>query len=616
MSVSAARTRRPTVVIAYGESGASWLRRLALTCVTNPELKQLVDSCAIQFWLVGEDGGGRSREAFRRVALDSEAIALRQLIDAGRSERARGANPDLNVREVLVLERWSLFSHDCAPLTSFRGAMRTAQRLGCDPEQTVDDFGYDWVCLADAVREAPTPGDEVLCRARGQVLDRSIRTRTFFIDRVSDGGAIVDADLADECHYHLALAYLDSDIGAPQVEMDIDIVPTEVRAPVEDSELVIPFSVSMLIHRSEEISSGLARALRMACAAGLPNKSEASGFLEANAFRKAFEADRDEIVAGTFQPHVARVRRNEAASAALAWAVATAMEREVELEISEIRRQAKSLAARYTHEQGPALAVLVGLLPKDTIPMAIMMALVLGLCVAGGAYGIRRRRRKAGDQYDDHGFSLASDRARLEEVSTEWAKLCDDLCGLLEAWRDDVGRDQADRASAAIWEQKSPLSWQLGDGVRVTADGAPITPQLYTRLAKDCLSAVQRGEPANAAIDRACRAFMSRYREIGRREGGGFIADALTSATPRFRRSTVQRPFLVRTGAPIVTAAVAWLTSPDLDIGAALRDLETPHTRDVTVVLSHGDPDTSVRIAFGQRQRWQDIVSLSCLSLE
>lgn len=75
-----------------------------------------------------------------------------------------------------------------------------------------------------------------------------------------------------------------------------------------------------------------------------------------------------------------------------------------------------------------------------------------------------------------------------------------------------------------------------------------------------------------------------------------------------------QRPFLVRTGAPITASAVAWLAAPDLELASALEALEPPETRDVTVVLAHGDPDVSVRIALGERLRWQDILSLGSLT--
>lgn len=610
-----ARIRRPTVVIAYGEAGAAWLRKLAGRCSATPELKPLIESCTLQFWLISGEGADKTREPFRRVPPDVEATALRELVDGGRSERARGANPDLNVREVLVLERWSLFGANCAPRTTLRACLRTAQRLGCNPGATIDDFEYDWVCLADGVRDAPEPCEDRISRARDQVLDYSIRSRTFFVDRVSSGGAIVDPDLADECHYHLAMAYLNSDVGAPRVGMDMDTVPIAVRSQVESDDTVVPLSVSLLVHRRREILASLTRTFRAKCAAGLEDVSEIRTLVSASTFDKALDDDLNDIRSGRLDQHVARVRRVEAARAALTWAVATRTERDVALTVTGVRQRLLKAALPLQREGEAALAGMAAVLLQGTSSKWWVVLVLVALGVAGALYvWFRRRGRSIAGPSESASAAPSEGQASVEEATAEWERLCADMTALLSAWQDGSGRAQSGELSLPIWEQVPPLAWELGDGFRVAIEGAPVTSQLLARLSRDSLDAVQRGEAADTAIDDACRTFIRRYRETDKQGTGGFVADALTSAEPLLRRTVTQRPFLVRTGAPITASAVAWLAAPDLELASALEALEPPETRDVTVVLAHSDPDVSVRIALGERLRWQDILSLGSLT--
>lgn len=610
-----ARIRRPTVVIAYGEAGSAWLRKLAGQCGTMPELKPLIESCTLQFWLISGDEADRTREPFRRVPPDVEATALRELVDGGRSERARAANPDLNVREVLVLERWSLFGADCAPRTALRTTLRTAQRLGCDPEATLDDFEYDWVCLADAVRDAPVPCEGEICRAREQILDHSIRSRTFFVDRVSAGGAIVDVDLAAECHYHLAIAYLDSDIGAPRVGMDIDAVPREVRSPVERDDTLVPISVSLLIHRGQEIEASLTHAFRAKCAVGLQDLGEIRALVTASAFDRALDDDLNDIRAGRFDPHMARVRRVEAARAALTWAVATRTQRDVALTVTGVRQRLLKAALPLKRTGEVALAGMGAVLVQSTTSMWWLLLALVALGLAGALYlWLRRRGWSVAGPSENASAAPTEERATAEEVAAEWEKLCADVTALLSAWQGGSRRAESGDVPLPIWEQAPPLAWELAAGFRVAIEGAPVTPQLLARLSRDSLDAVQRGEAADTAINDACRTSIRRYRETGGHRTGGFVADALEAAEPLVRRTVTQRPFLARTGAPITTSAVAWLAAPEFELDDALEALEPPETRDMTVVLAHSDPDVSVRIAFGDRLQWQDILSLGCLS--
>jgi len=611
------RNRRPTILVAYGEPGREWLRKAAVRCNAESTLQPLIESQTLQFWLIDDGVGVDHIGKVRRVSTDADSQTLRELIDGGRRERDRSANPSLNVRQVVVIERWSLFSPDCAPRLALRAMMRNAQRVNCDSGLDVDDFTYYWIALADGVRAASKPASSEIDRARALAADCAIPGSTYLIDRVGEEGATVDADLANECFHHLAMAYLDSDIGAPRVDMDLDPIPAVVKQPAPIGT-IIPIAVSVLTHRSTEIERGRVEALRVKAAQGLSEPSKVHVSPSADNLSKAFEKDIEDIQLDRFDPHTARLRRREGAKALIAWAVATRSANDERRTVAELRRQALDMRSLFSNgrELAPDGAVTGLIAGLGAATWSAMVAVALMLLALGYVIHSRRIRGLPG-QMHAQSDSLMADHAVAAEASQEWETLCSHLDALLTAW------DASSRAARHViasdgtheWEPRPPLGWRLGPRIFVAAEGVSLTWEAYERLSDVCVTSVMRGDTPDAAINDACHELLRRYSPASSWSTGAYIAKALRGAGQTLRQGVTNRRFLVRIGTPVTPTSVVWLSAPALALDDSLKALEPATTTDFTVMLSHDDENHSVRIAFGEPRPWYDVLSLNFLEL-
>jgi hypothetical protein len=232
---------RPALVVGYGECGGRWLRKVRDVLKQDLGIQERIEAGVIQFWCITDEDQD-AETGIRSLGPSLDEAALRTAVDISRTERNR-ERFDLELNEpTLILERVPLSDVDGGVRDHFRHKLDTAVRLDCDPRQH-QELELAWITLLDGVRSANRPSAAAADNARVLIGSCEHDDVTLFIDRATERGGVIDADLADHLFQTVAVTLLSTRLAAHPA-----FAPTQVNAMVGQLR---PLSVFALRHPPE-----------------------------------------------------------------------------------------------------------------------------------------------------------------------------------------------------------------------------------------------------------------------------------------------------------------------------------------------------------------------------
>jgi hypothetical protein len=615
MQTSAERRIRPAVVIAYGDAGRAWLRRLAAACRLMPTLPELLDRRVLQLWAVDTTHEGDVSGDVDAITPTMSPPRLRALLDQGRSATNEAHFP-MDLRSVVVLERWSLFDANSRMRIPLRQALAVTQRVHGEAGSASHDFDLDWTALADAVRPPGAVDREIIASVRELIGDRTIADRTLLVDAASATGSIVDEALADHEHQHAALGILGGDVAFPLLDSS-----SEQRSVLLQGEphpgSVLPFSAFVLHHRDPELVRALVARLRVGLSRGHPATTPALGVGFDEPLPLLAERDRDEIESARYDPTVARDRRRRAAMGLLQEMFMACNVARAQSVVDATRRAARAIAPLPEAKTEP---------PAVAVPLSAMAAIsgwegaaigAVALVIAAASVALLGRARARKPEAQEK--MPASPPYLRAEAMREWTSLCDMLGAVLGSWRDQLraerGPTERGPLSVQAWVQSdAPYDWRLLNVPAHEGDGSRFSERTFGQMAEECIQAyeldITHGEIVDHALERIAQRQLQATPEA-RRE---LILRSLDGEpAARVRRAIREAPLLVNTRAPLTLSEVLWVADPSMDAGDALRGLEDAHAQWAVRTLTHADPGRSLRLALGEPVAWSSVLSLSFL---
>lgn len=620
------RRRTPVILVAYGEPGMMWLRTIRRRCMANPAVLELVERSVIQFWCIGD-----APSKVEGVHHWTEAPALAVVSDAlesARSARAMAECPGLSVRELLVLERISLFSRGVAQMReNFWNSIEAVPEYVQRDSDGRPGFQYRRIAFADSLHDPARVTDDARTEARRAALAVGPELRTFLVDRQDTNVAVVDEDLAERCLAELAMVFVAGDIGAPRND-GVSVVLPDMIVRHDDSP-VIPFGVAVVEHAWADIAAARVSALVQALASGTSDYSRAELALGSpSMLLDEFNADVAALESSRFDRHLRRVARERAAQAAIGWALVTGETRMIRDVIADVKREIARLrghaihvdASKLTPNPAATSVALSVIVPWQSFASRaeVLVVIVALLALSGVAIvWVRRKRADAIPSGVIQKDVLPTGIRR--DVTTEWEQLCERLSGFLEYWEKESRRLRSTQEGAAIgrsrWKSNPPIAWRLTNPDKIEGDDVVITPELCLELGRRITGEWYDDKTYPEMLQSACQQEISRWdaqRNTGRSLLGEYLKGSMSTERSRELRAFVEsRPYLTNATPPPVRDAILWFSAPELAVGEQLCGIESAAVRESATAMSHDDNTRSVRFNFAHPVMWSVISSLA-----
>ncbi|MEQ1693992.1 MAG: hypothetical protein ABMA00_22065, partial [Gemmatimonas sp.] len=490
-------------------------------CAESPAVDALMEQSVIQFWCIGarlQVGDG--------ITWWPETPSLTEVANKlarARSAQVSAAFPDLGVRDVLVLERISLFDADVREhRVALRGVMDTVPDLQQQSTLGQQGFRYRWIALADVVHDPTRVSSQERAEARAASLATSKDTLTFLVDRQDSAVAVIDETLASRCLTELAMAFLHGDLGAPR--RDATLALPSVISDVGVGQFV-PFGVAVLEHTWREIDMARVSAFKRRLALGVTDRGSVDAALEpSHTLLDALNADCRLLDAGQYDRHARRRARDESLQAALSWIFAEGDVRWMRGRLTELQRGVAQLTlpgAGADRLYTPALISAVALQDVPAGSPGSRLAttgLVVALGAAVAALVLFRRQRQSRNRSATAVGEELEQRttpSMREDARREWEQLCAHLSSLLDAWDGDcraaraLGRDAA--STDPLWSTSPPIGRRLTASLPVLEDEIAVTPELCRDVARHAVALLDGRTSAEDVIMAACRRELQRW---------------------------------------------------------------------------------------------------------
>jgi len=543
------------------------------------------------------------------------ALEISGLLSPLRSARLTGENPDFVVREVVIIERASVFTTDSSMREAFLEHVRLSRFPDLLAREGKQEFEIRWLTLLDAIRDS-----SLLSVAQRDCARRVLETTpadalTFLVDRVDSDTATLDVDLANIAFTHLTYACLAGDLGAERTDgVSTPLPPAFAPTQRRTKGNVVPFSLAVIDHSARVIEEARLRSFRRRFALGAQEPLARGGTPTfAGGLRGQLESEQSRVDELEFDRHVVRRERWNVVRDLLTSNFMAGRPLELLAVLATVRRLVSRFNDRARTFPNEARATRSGLALigiTGSLPIVIGAA---GMIAAAAVVWIARRRANPDASPGTFGDPPEDQKAR-QELAHEWMELVDALDLVADEWEKLCTSVRGSPAPEphVEWEGRPPFAVALSTALELH-EAIPITHGICRTVAENCCQSLRDGILPRDAFAIALRSGLATVGP-GRAAHalGGEIAKLLVEDRHGYvRRFIGQRPFLLASDRPIDLSSVVWMSEPSLNIEESLLEMEPSTTRSAASHFSHDDATCSVRLAFGDPIHWTEVTSLA-----
>ncbi len=581
----------PTIVVVHGEDALDWLENLRALLSSDPDLRPLLEANLVQFWAWDVESEARSPEELTCLAHDTSPVDVRDVLDRGRRADLR-ATFHVDLKTVLVLERWSPIRTDAGSRAELHRALDLASRANC-LEGKPNLFDYEWTGLVDAVRGpgSLTPEEHEAVRAHFE--GSLVECAQLFVDREDCDLGRLNSVHADRALAHAATALISANAAGdgllPRLQEDL------TQRKQKPQRLVLPISVTVFRH-------GVAQAHNLAAESIAERLSHGEiPYLKppAKSLADTFLSQLDQIRHGNVSLNSHAFETNRSAAEFLAWFIAS-VRRAPDTGSAELQELKRCMSA-HPHARSVRPKVRS---PAEGLPWwRRLLQRVMAF------FG---RRRNAPEVERTSGTASEADVGELaEELHVRWRRSVAALERTMREWRSYVlgaVRRPVSRAEEA---------WSGEDGIWVLT-GEPVRHSVLAPLTKEDLIRISEISLRQRPSSESSPDFMSRvFHEVAAAEGNekadGFLIESLKDAflrcQPEFHRRMTGK-LMANTGTPLDETRVLWFFDPASLPASALEELEGKSESRTTTTVHTSDRGASFRLGLASPVPWSDIVSL------
>lgn len=610
------RTLRPVVCVGYGADGANWLLRLEAIGRKVPLLADLLTRGVVQLWAIGTDELPE-RPGLRIVPPGADVEAIREMLDYSRRDELRVKLPGLQLQQLLVVERFSLYEAAADHRRWLWEALDAAKTLGQAEDETLPGFEIHWLTLMDGTWPGTAPG-----RERQQRAARNLRAfqpnRSLYIDRQSAAYGVVSRESADALYARLGASLLSSDLAFPRHEAGAEGVSHTLQTTAKPATAT-PIALVTLVHQRDSFEAQRAELLRRQLLRG--PSDDVGAALQATyhgvpTLAKAFEAEIAQLTSepGSFG---VRARRQRAIEAVVARCLVELAPTDGKLAVKHLRdsisRQRALLVSAKARQHSAAFLGAVAPIGGRTIVLLLAAVLLVG-------WFLRRRSAArpgaTGEAVPRSAQEDGSLALNIERSVSDWERIAQALDGMFERYEQQLQEWHESPPSSHVdaWSCEDAAAYQwclVSEPLNDTSALASVTlyEQVVQHVAADVLRQSTEADLLMAAL-RRCATRDCEDPYVTR----ACLGAALTEPSCRPVREAVREAALLASvlgNMPV--REVAWLVPPDADHQQLLRDLEMPQLQSAVRALVGEQRDRSVRLAFGPDVEWHRITSLSFL---
>lgn len=620
MASSLTRTLRPVVLIGYGETGLAWLRRVASAGQGIPFIADLVKKGLIQFWAVASNETTLGDQWWTPQP-DEHVDAIRAKLDRSRRDELRAQVPGLEPREVLVLERLSLFDAAGEHRRWLHEALSAARNLADDGARAVNAFELDWVTLADGTWPHGKPDrkqQELATRLCSSLTPR----RTLFVDSQSAVRGVITPEVGDHVLGRIAVGMLSSDLAFPRRAAGSD-GRSETFSNVAAPSAVTPVSILTLLHRQDDLTSLQVESTLRQLVAGnggsLAQEALHHTYRQAVSLGSAVDADVAEGRAGGFRIG-SKERRRQAIAAVFARALVELAPTDGQLSVKQLRDRIEYYRETNALRFSSSLPALQDR-PDSTTGGGVLSFLRRFLYWLLRLLGGRTVSGIENTQHSNERLSPEINPSSLDDVLKQWAGTAERMDAILDCLRVAIHEGTHGRKpdQNAVWaHQDTPYDWRVSGLASAIVFSAPVTAELIEQLSRTLVEQVTT--PGNSAREDALRVGIRSYINIRDVVKSSDFRDRQISAAlqapddAHVRHAVQESPLLVSAGGHDRPVEIVWLTRDPEKHGELLCSLEQPQLRTNARALETEDPDRTLRLSLGADLPWEKIPSMSFLA--
>jgi hypothetical protein len=597
---------RPTIVVGYAASGRRWLSHVSRRLLAIERHRGLHELGLLQFWLVGGDAAQPVEGALDLDHRDERL--LRELLERARLDQHRFQVPGVEMHELVVVDRPSLWLTDAEASLDLHGALDKI-RLTSSAGAPRNEFELRWWSFIDAATGA-VDTDAAQRQRAGAFLRSTLPRRRFLVDRLSSATGVVQPAQADMALAEVAAVALHGALLAPDRTSGEQNLVHFLSEP-QDEGAVTPISVGTLRHPVEAFETSAAEALLASLAAGPDDQAReylralgnetpdlpttiAAGPERGSASAYGLGPHLDDRLRGYF------ARMLEAREPVLAT-------RELEQARAALGRMAVGTA------NAPAALILAPLVESGFTPV-MLGALGVALVAAIAVFALRSRPQDSAGSASTAGeMSTAWTEAQL----SEWRRLLDALEQVTTWWIAHCRQVRQESSRMTAWQGMSPSEAYATWVVLPAASGsqAPRAARLtYERMLGRLagLVRIEGADPGTLWKNEALA--MTRGRtDLNEQAFGDRLRDALDA----FRRDWPESLRALSLLAPVASANavghVLWLTPAPAATRDVLTKLEEGVSGREPVLLRSESTDRTVRLAIGHDVPFTQLSTLSTL---